>query len=65
MILNRILFLAVPCLLLAHGIAAAAAKKQGAQVSITTFKQPTRQAARPLVKRTSHRQEAPRVIAAR
>ena len=58
MILTRILVLAVPCFLLAHGIAAAAAKKQGAQLSVATFKQPARQAARPLLKRTSYRPDA-------
>lgn len=59
MTINRCLLLLVPCLLLAHG-AVAAAKKQAAQMSITTFKYPSRQAARPAMKRTTHRPDMPR-----
>lgn len=63
--LTRILILAVPCLLLVRGVAVAAAKKQGAQMSTAVFKQSARQAARPLVNRTSYRPDASRLMAER
>ena len=59
MTLARCVLILVPCVLLAYGASAAAAKKQGAQMSITTFKYPSRQAARPALKRTTHRPDAP------
>ena len=56
MTVARCLLLLVPCLLLAHDAAAANARKQGAQMS---FKYPSRQAARPALKRTTHRPDTP------
>lgn len=52
--LSRWLVFAIPCLLLSYGVLAAPPKKRQAQASVATWKQPTRQAARPPVRRTAH-----------